>query len=100
MPDTYKERFKKLPKLRDRSGPYVDYEPKHTEGYDSSAYPKGGLVTPVGRGTRVPGKPLDVDTTSASFKRGGPVRKTGMAKVHRGEYVLTRSRKKQLAKHL
>jgi hypothetical protein len=30
------------------------------------------------------------ETEAVSMKKGGPVRKTGLAKVHKGEYVLTK----------
>ena len=38
--------------------------------------------------------------TGESFKKGGKVHKTGLAKVHRGEVVLTASQAKSLKKVL
>ena len=35
-----------------------------------------------------------------SFERGGVVRRTGMAKVHKGERVLTRAQAKRYAKRM
>ena len=42
-------------------------------------------------GVTAPGPPQ-------SFKKGGPVKKTGLAKVHRGERVLTKSQAKKYRK--
>jgi len=41
-----------------------------------------------------------VMASPASYAKGGPVRKTGMAKVHRGEVVLTAAKVKALKKLL
>lgn len=42
---------------------------------------------------------LGLDAPDApSFKRGGVVKKTGLAKVHKGERVLTKAQQKRLKK--
>lgn len=42
-----------------------------------------------------PGPTNDMGDWAGSFKRGGKVRKTGIAKVHKGEYVLTAKQAKR-----
>ncbi len=36
----------------------------------------------------------------ASFRRGGPVRKTGLALLHKGEHILTKRQSKEFHKRL
>lgn len=42
---------------------------------------------------------LDTDAASVpSYKKGGMVKKTGLAKVHKGEKVLTKKQQKRMGK--
>jgi len=44
-------------------------------------------------------KPSESETEHPTYKRGGWVRKTGLAKVHAGERVLTRSQAKRYKRY-
>lgn len=50
---------------------------------------------------RSPKGPIIQNSTTpiASFKKGGAVRKTGLAKVHKGEHVLNRKQARKYARH-
>ena len=54
--------------------------------------------TPKGSSDASSGGNSDDPATPGSFKRGGKVKKTGMAKVHKGERVLTKKQQKQRRK--
>lgn len=55
----------------------------------------GGLVTQLLRKKATPYDPM---AEPDSYKRGGQVKKSGMAKVHKGERVLTKSQNKRYSK--
>lgn len=55
----------------------------------------GGLVGAIVRSKT---KPYDPMAEPDSYKRGGIVKKTGMAKVHKGERMLTKSQNKRYSK--
>lgn len=51
-------------------------------------------------GRAVNARAVDAVASPASFKKGGKVLRTGKALVHKGEFVLTASKAKQLKKLL
>jgi hypothetical protein len=63
---------------------------------DKTPFPQGTLVK-TGHFATARAKPDTYPTESASFKKGGKVKKTGKAKVHKGEVVLTREQVQNIA---
>ncbi len=58
---------------------------------------KAGMSSPMS-GDFGAGGNYGSDAQYGSYKRGGKVRKTGLAKVHKGEIVLTRSQAKTFSR--
>ena len=76
------------------------------QSYQDASKSRGGkpsLLQRLGKSSSAGGSgssPVDPDAPSTipEYKRGGYVRKTGLAKVHRGEYVLTAAKTKKMRK--
>lgn len=50
---------------------------------------------PTGNDSASKSNSMAEDADAGSFKRGGPVRKTGLARVHKGERVLTKKQNRK-----
>lgn len=58
----------------------------------------GALRGGISGGSGITKKKKDEEEDRAGYKHGGRVRRTGMAKLHKGERVLTRKQAKKYGK--